>query len=101
MLGTNFSEGTACVFTATLEDGYRRRIDELTSACTINGSASFDQEVIVPATCLDSDENSCSCHCREGFVNDKIVEDEYGILFTCRSKTRIIIIVCLKHIIMT
>ena len=88
MLGATFSEGTECVFTATLEDGLLKQYGVLTSACTINSSTSFNQEVIVPATCPDSDDNSCSCHCREGFVNYKIIDDGYGTLFTCRSKSR-------------
>lgn len=86
ILGTPLSEGTECVFTTTVKDGYRRHLYSPTTACTIHSNTSLRHEVIVPAVCPDSDENGCSCHCREGFEYFDLVEDDSGIIFTCKSK---------------
>lgn len=81
ILGQKFSTGTECRFTAEIEDGFRRKMFELSTSCMIGDE---EDNLIFPATCtsVKSSDQECSCHCNEGF------EVDYDIpsILSCISK---------------
>lgn len=79
ILGRRFSTGTECQFTAGIEDGFYRKMLDLSTSCVI-GDDKDDQ--MMPAMCTESDQQGCSCQCSEGFVTD----DDISSILSCISK---------------
>ena len=79
ILGQKLPEGTECLFTAKIENGFGS-VSRLNTSCTIGGNESS----VMPVTCSESnDSQSCACQCSEGFAANQEVPKS----LTCKSKT--------------
>ena len=74
--------GTECQFTARFEDGFRRKLFKLSSSCIVGDK----EDQVMPATCAESTQQECPCHCSDGFVTDSELQVES--LLSCISKTK-------------